>query len=406
MVHITAANSIDSTSPDALTASGPDTLIVDANAFIIEETAGVAARLDGAWTIRINGEVGTFANNFAIDLFSSGGPETSKITIGKTGDVFGSNVALNIGEAATITNFGTISGGGGSASIKASFETHLTNAGTLVGDVLFAEDNDVFTDFKKVHHVIKNGHVFGVIDLDSGDDIFKGGANAETVRGGFGDNIIKLGGGNDTYLASEGTFNSSDTISGGKGSDTYDGSLLTSASLILSLLNGTTSIGAQRFDHLSGIENAIGSQFNDALSGSNGTNKIDGGDGDDFITGFGGRDIVTGGADGDTFNFEFVSDSGLKASTRDLITDFAQGEDKIRLAPIDAKTGAGNPGDDDFTFIGVSNFTGVKGQLRESFSGGNTIVSGDVNGDGKADFSIALKGHFLLSGIEGADFFL
>jgi hypothetical protein len=48
----------------------------------------------------------------------------------------------------------------------------------------------------------------------------------------------------------------------------------------------------------------------------------------------------------------------------------------------------------------------VKGQLRESFSGGNTIVSGDVNGDGKADFSIALKGHFLLSGIEGADFFL
>ena len=37
------------------------------------------------------------------------------------------------------------------------------------------------------------------------------------------------------------------------------------------------------------------------------------------------------------------------------------------------------------------------GELRESFSGGNTIVSGDVNGDGHADFSFALKGHFLLT---------
>jgi hypothetical protein len=62
-------------------------------------------------------------------------------------------------------------------------------------------------------------------------------------------------------------------------------------------------------------------------------------------------------------------------------------------------TGAGNPGDDDFTLIGVSNFSGTKGELRESYSGGNTIVSGDVNGDGHADFSFALKGHFLLTGV-------
>src|SRR4029077_10368560 len=115
-----------------------------------------------------------------------------------------------------------------------------------------------------------------------------------------------------------------------------------------------------------------------------------------------GRDVLTGGADGDTFRFLALSDSGKTGATRDLITDFTQGapgvSDVIDLSTIDAKTGAGNPGDDDFTFIGVSNFSGVKGQLRESFSGGNTIISGDVNGDGKADFSIALKGHFLLTG--------
>ena len=298
--HIDAAHSIDSPSGDALTASGPDTLIVDANAHIIAETSGVAARLDGAWTIRINGEVGTFANNFAIDLFSSGGPETSKITIGKTGDVFGGNVALNIGEAATITNFGTISGGGGSASIKANFETHLTNAGTLVGDVVFAEDNDVFTDFKKVGKHIKAGTVVGVIDLDAGDDHFNGGARAETVIGGAGDNIIKLGGGNDVYLASEGAdlvFGDNDTISGGKGGDTYDASGITSSFVSLSLGNGTASAGAHRVDHFTGFENAVGSQFSDFLFGSGGANKIDGRTGLDNITGLGGRDVLTGGDD-------------------------------------------------------------------------------------------------------------
>src|SRR4029077_10830010 len=133
------------------------------------------------------------------------------------------NVALNIGEAATITNFGTISGGGGSASNKANFQTHLTNAGTLIGDVLFAEDNDVFNNFKKVHHVIKNGTVVGVIDLDGGDDHFTGGAKSETVVDGAGGDTYKLGGGNDTYVAvNTDSATGADTVSGGKGIDTYD----------------------------------------------------------------------------------------------------------------------------------------------------------------------------------------
>lgn len=401
MVHITAANSIDSTSPDALTASGPDTLIVDADAFIIDETAGVAARLDGAWTIRINGEVGTFANNFAIDLAPDSPADTSKIIIGKRGDVFGSNAALNLSQPVTITNFGTITSGIGTPTIKGNFETHIINAGFLFGDVLTAEENDSFTNFKNVGHHIKNGTVVGVIDLDGGDDHFTGGAKSETVIDGAGSDTYKLGGGGDRFIAvNTGSGTGADIVNGGKGIDTYDASA--GGSQIINLKMHTTVSGSLH-DTVLSFENVIGGNGGDLLTGSNVANQLTGGTSTDVLTGLGGRDILTGGAGADLFVFVALSDSGVKGSQRDLIADFAQGSDQIDLAGIDAKSGGV---DDDFTFIGISNFTGVKGQLRESFSGGNTIVSGDVNGDGKADFSFALKGHFLMSGVEGDDFFL
>ena len=200
MVHITAANSINSTSPDARSASGPDTLIVDADAFIIDETAGVAARLDGAWTIHINGEVGTFANNFAIDLAPDSPADTSKIIIGKRGDVFGSNPALNLSQPVTITNFGTIYSGIGTPTIKGNFETHIINAGFLLGNMLTAEENNSFTNFTNVGHHIKNGTVVGVIDSTAGRSFHRR-REVETVIDGAGDDTYKLGGGGDKFIA-------------------------------------------------------------------------------------------------------------------------------------------------------------------------------------------------------------
>jgi hypothetical protein len=49
------------------------------------------------------------------------------------------------------------------------------------------------------------------------------------------------------------------------------------------------------------------------------------------------------------------------------------------------------------------NVTTPAGQFRESFTGGNTIISADTNGDGKADFSIELQGHHSM---HAADFVL
>jgi Peptidase M10 serralysin C terminal len=76
-----------------------------------------------------------------------------------------------------------------------------------------------------------------------------------------------------------------------------------------------------------------------------------------------------------------------------VITDFEIGVDIIDLSAIDANSK--HAGHDDFSFISFQHFHNA-GELRESFSGGSTILSGDVNGDGKADFSILLIGHHLL----------
>jgi Ca2+-binding RTX toxin-like protein len=148
-------------------------------------------------------------------------------------------------------------------------------------------------------------------------------------------------------------------------------------------------------DQITGFENAVGGSNDDSIYGSRGANRLDGGDGTDNLFGFNGRDTLTGGGDDDIFHFTQLSDSGLKSSTRDVITDFSQGEgDKIHLSAIDANGSAAGEGI--FNFIGTDPFSHARGELRESYSNGNTIVSGDVNGDGKADFSITLTGHITL----------
>ena len=60
----------------------------------------------------------------------------------------------------------------------------------------------------------------------------------------------------------------------------------------------------------------------------------------------------------------------------------------IDLAGIDADTT--HAGNDAFHFIGLTPFGGHAGELRQFSQGANTIIEGDVNGDGNADFQIAL----------------
>jgi Ca2+-binding RTX toxin-like protein len=106
---------------------------------------------------------------------------------------------------------------------------------------------------------------------------------------------------------------------------------------------------------------------------------------------------MVGGGNNDTFLFSAASESAV-GGQRDRVNDFAQGADKIDIDPIDAMSGGA---DDDFVFIGSVAFSGsgTQGELRffQLAGPGQTIVEGDIDGNGTADFQIAFVGLFSFS---------
>jgi serralysin len=150
-----------------------------------------------------------------------------------------------------------------------------------------------------------------------------------------------------------------------------------------------------------------GNDGGDRLFGFGGNDLLEGGEGADWLIGGAGKDTLTGGAgpDSDRFAFSDILDSGITAASRDVITDFEDGVDKIHLAQLDANKN--NPGIDDFNYIGSNvQFTGVAGQLRSYWSQAGHIIEGDVNADGKADFSIAINDKLHNITLDATDFVL
>jgi len=133
----------------------------------------------------------------------------------------------------------------------------------------------------------------------------------------------------------------------------------------------------------------VGTDGGDFISGLGGRDILLGGNGDDILVGGAGTDQQTGGAGHDTFRFTAPSDSA-RGGSRDSVLDFNQDTldtlnfDLVDLSQIDAN--ANLAGDQSFAFIGSAGFDRIAGQLRFA----NGILAGDVNGDGRADFEIAL----------------
>ena len=158
-------------------------------------------------------------------------------------------------------------------------------------------------------------------------------------------------------------------------------------------LGNDTLAGASGADLLTGGKGAdllFGGAGNDTLLGGSGGDRLLGGGGNDVLNGGAAADRMAGGTGADVFVFSTAAEAGTVA-THDRISDFTAGSDHLDLAAI-------QPGQ---TFIGATAFGNVAGQVRYDVASG--LLTGDLNGNGVADYAIELTNH---SAITGADLIL
>jgi Ca2+-binding RTX toxin-like protein len=176
--------------------------------------------------------------------------------------------------------------------------------------------------------------------------------------------------------------------------------------LFVKAMGGNDLVAASDFtDYVRGFtgnDYLAGYGGNDTLLGDAGNDTLHGGGESDILVGGAGKDLLTGSGGTDGMLFTSMAESGVTFAQRDVVNTFAHG-DKIDVHLIDAN--AKVAGNQAFTF--VQNFTGVAGQLQwDKTAATGYLVSGDVNGDAVADFSIQIYAAPTFGTIHAWDFIL
>jgi Ca2+-binding RTX toxin-like protein len=130
---------------------------------------------------------------------------------------------------------------------------------------------------------------------DAGDDILDGGDDADTLNGGDDDDTLTGGAGFDTINGDAGDdtiiVTDADAINGGADVDTMDASTY-AGPIVIDLLGGAYTGGGT----VLGVENVIGTDFDDVIRGDASVNNIQSGAGNDYIIASAGNDVINGGA--------------------------------------------------------------------------------------------------------------
>ncbi len=197
---------------------------------------------------------------------------------------------------------------------KGAFEASLSADGSTVA---FGSAGNIFV--KTVGSAVSGTGEDDQITDSFAADTIAGWAGNDLIEGKAGDDIISGNDGNDTVHAGDGADQvtghlGADSLNGDAGDDTIDG------------LGGNDTVdGGDGDDRLTG-----GSNF-DTLYGGSGDDTLDGGTQADRLYGGRGDDRLTGGQGLDWF--VYAKPAGASGNLgHDVITDFADDYDKIRLA--------------------------------------------------------------------------
>lgn len=190
------------------------------------------------------------------------------------------------------------------------------------------------------------------------------------------------------------------------------------------LLDG--SEGDDLIEGLAGNDRIRGDGYAPGRSGSGsgadtflgGADELRGGEGDDWLSGGHGADRLLGGPGADRFAFGthipldpnyitpeiHVLDTGVGEGARDVVLDFARGEDRVDLSLLLNLGYRHLDINESYEFVGTAPFTGERAQLRYEIQGDSTIIQLDGTGhdgrgvDGVVDGEIELAGRHALDG--------
>lgn len=266
------------------------------------------------------------------------------------------------------TGADNMTGGAGNDTLVVDNAGDVAIGGSGIDSLQISAAGLSYTVDSSIENVTYTAGGLITVTINALDNIYGGSAGAETVNAGGGNDTVYGRGGLDMLRGDDGDDrlygdDGDDNLSGGNGND---------------LLYG--GVGGDRFLGGSGNDTMYGGDGSDVLNGSAGVDTYYGGTGFDFFQ-FG-RFFIDGNSSPDT---------GNTLATADRIMDYSAAQsDRFDLQQVDANTTVA--GDQAFTFLGTGAFTGVAGQLRYQVMGGETIIMGDLNGDGASDFMIRVMG--------------
>lgn len=224
-----------------------------------------------------------------------------------------------------------------------------------------------------------------VIGTDYGD-VLIGNSQNNHLQGGLGDDTL-IGGGGNNILNGGGGINTLNYQTAGSG-----------VSVDLSSSQATDN-GNGGTDHISNIQNVIGSQHDDLIIGDQNNNVLYGEDGDDILIGMGGDNILDGGAGVNTASY-VNSTSGISADlTTNTVSNGFGGTDSL----IDIQNIIGSDFDDQIVSGNGSSYIQAGAGNDRLIVGGNESSRAILDGGIGDDLFIAGYGYNAFIGGGGID---